>query len=154
MMNLSNQPTPTLPVAAAAAGALAPASIYVADPALLAPQLPAGKHVVIAAAGGSAELTTSSTIGAAVTAAGTYVDAAQYVAIANWANPTLRLYTLTDTWRKMRSLPGILLLLSAFIGGVAAVAGLYFALVGTSPTQRVRGGRPRPDRARVDGRAS
>jgi hypothetical protein len=111
-MNLTKEPNATATVAGAVAGALSPSTVYLADKNG-AGGLPEGKKVVLAtAAGYSAELTVTATIGTPVAADTTYVTPDQFGKTGNWNDPTLRLYTWRETWRKVRSPAGILLLLT------------------------------------------
>jgi len=131
MIELGNKAVDAPPVHSAGEGALSPGSVYVAD-GTLQPGLPEGKHVVLSA-GQTLELTSRSTIGAAVTATGTYLQSAEYSQVGNWSNPTVRLYTAKDTWHKIWSPSGILLLITTLAGVVAGLAGLI-GIWGGSPT--------------------
>jgi len=139
MIKITRKPTYVPAVSVAPAGALSSGSVYVAeeDPRVvaLAPGLRDGDKVVLETTKGSLELITRSTIGAEVTAPGTYLNETDEMALVDSRRPTLRLYSLGDWWGKVRSRQGFLLLITTLAGLVAAGAGLYFALAGASATQ-------------------
>jgi hypothetical protein len=140
MIKITKTRTRVPAVSVAPAGALSAGSVYVEedDPGAARDSgLRDGQRVVLETADGSLELVTRSKINAEVTAAGTYLNETDETALVDRANPTLRLYGLGDWWRKVRSRQGVLLLITTLAGLLAAGAGLYLALAGTSPTPAV-----------------
>jgi hypothetical protein len=97
-------------------------------------RLPEGKHVVLTAAGGACELTTTSAVPTGVNQPGTYLAAVDLATLGSPANPTLRLYKLGDTWHKITSRGGRELL-AAFLVAIATFAvGAVWTLQGDSTT--------------------
>jgi hypothetical protein len=106
--------------------------IYVAkmDGGVLQPQLEDGKRVVLRSASDGnqkAELITRAAA-SGIEAQGTYLNAVDYAKFTNRDDPTLRLYTGRDTWRKMASTAGLVLLLPTVGAVLAAAAGIFFLL--------------------------
>lgn len=101
-------------------------------------QLAGGKHAVLEADGGSLELTTMAGVRGAVTEEGTYVNEADLLSLGEKCGkpttPTLRKYKAGDTLRKAFSPAGAILLILTALGVLAAVAGLFVAIVGESST--------------------
>jgi hypothetical protein len=108
--------------------------IYVAkmDGGVLQPQLEDGKCVVLQSASDKtqkAELITCAAASASgIEAQGTYLNAVDYAKFTNRDNLTLRLYTGCDTWRKIASTAGLVLLLPTVGAVLAAAAGIFFLL--------------------------
>lgn len=113
---------------------LAAGSIYVGDNNGQ-PQLPPGKRAVLETDGGRLEVLTCSTVAGGLQTEGTYLDPTDFAQLnPALASPKLRRYRWKDTWAKVASLQGLLLLLSAVIGLAVAFVGLYFAVWGAKPT--------------------
>lgn len=136
MISLSANPTTGLPdIHAAANNALVAGSVFVLleENGNLVSSLPDGVHVVLQTpANERLELTTRAAIGALPGVAGTYLNSADAAKIARHDAPTLRCYTSRDTWQKVWSPAGRLLLAPAVLALVTAAVGVYFAIVGTS----------------------
>lgn len=104
-------------------------SVYVAGNNNMAAELPAGKHVVLQTSDTDRlELTTRDQIATTVGADGTYLNTADYYSLNYWTAPKLRLYTWQDTFAKVLSGPGILLLVPALLALLTAAAGVFFLL--------------------------
>ena len=136
MIALSTAPTANLPdIHAAANNSLAAGSVFVLREVngSLVSQLPDGVHVVLQTpAGERLELTTRAAIGAMPGVAGTYLNPEDAARIARHDTPTLRRYASSDTWRKVWTPAGRLLLAPALLAVVTAAVGVYFAIMGTS----------------------
>lgn len=136
MIALSANPTKGLPdIHAAANNALVAGSVFVLreENSTLVSSLSDGVHVVLQTpAGERLELTTRAAIGALPGVAGTYLNTADAAKIARYDAPTLRRYTSRDTWQKVWTPAGRLLLAPALLALVTAAVGVYFAIVGTS----------------------
>jgi hypothetical protein len=103
-------------------------SVYVAGSDFAA-ELPVGKHVVLQTSDADKlELTTQNQIATQLTSAGTYLNTVDYNSLNYRAAPRLRLYTRHDTFAKIRSGPGILLLVPGLLALLTAVAGVFFLL--------------------------
>jgi hypothetical protein len=106
--------------------------IYVAkmDGGALQPQLEDGKPVVLQSASDKtqrAELITRAA-SSGIDAQGTYLNAVDYAKFTSRDDPTLRLYTGRDTWHKMASTAGLVLLLPTVGALLVAAAGIFFLL--------------------------
>jgi hypothetical protein len=110
------------------AEAIPSGSVYVAGSDLAA-ELPADKHVVLQTGDADKlELTTRDQIATQLTSASTYLNVVDYNSLSYRAAPQLRLYTWHDTFAKVRSGPGILLLVPGLLALLTAVAGVFFLL--------------------------
>ena len=109
-------------------GAIPTGSVYVAG-SDLAPELPAGKHVVLQTSDADKlELTTRHQIATELSSAGTYLNTVDFNSLNYRSAPQLRLYTWRDTFAKVSSAPGILLPVPALLALLTAVAGVFFLL--------------------------
>ena len=110
-----------------------PRHVYVGEFAngVLSSQLDAGKRVVLTTTidKKSLELITSDTIDFHPTASGTYLNSVDWAKLQATSPLTVKLYTLRDTWRKIRSGPGIVLLLTAIGALAVAVVAAVFLLI-------------------------
>lgn len=103
-------------------------SVYVAGEGQRA-QLPPGKPVVFQTSEGEKlELITRDHVEITLTGTGTYLNTADYNSLSFREQPSLRLYSWKDTFAKIRSGPGILLLVPALLAVLTAVAGVFFLL--------------------------
>lgn len=103
-------------------------SVYVAGSDFAA-ELPADKHVVLQTSDADKlEVTTRNQIATQLTSAGTYLNTVDYNLLNYRAAPQLRPYTWQDTFAKVRSGPGIPLLVPALLALLTAVAGVFFLL--------------------------
>jgi hypothetical protein len=106
--------------------------IYVAVPdaaGTLVAGLAKGQHVVLRTeAGETLELTTRNEIGKPPNQKGTYLNDADLATFNDTADPKLRLYRWRDTWAKVRSGAGVVLLVPTLLGVLAAAASLFFVL--------------------------
>lgn len=103
-------------------------SVYVAGEGMAA-ELPAGKHVVLQTRDAETlELITRDQIATELSADGTYLNTVDYNSLSCRVTPQLRLYTWQDTFAKVCSGPGILLLVSALLALLTAGAGVFFLL--------------------------
>jgi hypothetical protein len=103
-------------------------SVYVAGSDFAA-ELPPDKHVVLQTSNADKlELTTRNQIATQLSSTGTYLNMVDYNSLNYRAAPQLRLYTWHDTFAKIRSAPGILLLVPALLALLTAVAGVFFLL--------------------------
>lgn len=108
---------------------IASGSVYIASGPALAPGLAEGEHAVLCTQHGETlELTTRHQITGTPTEEGTYLNAVDLATFNNTADPKIRLYTLNDTFAKVRTSAGIALLLPAVLGVLAAAASLFFVL--------------------------
>jgi len=97
-------------------------------------QLSEGKKAVLSCGGVDSELTTLAAAGG-IEAEGTFLNPADLDAFGGRsANPTLRLYSFTDTLRKAWSRKGAMLLFTSALGLLLAAAGFYFVEFSQSPT--------------------
>ena len=92
------------------------------------------KKVVLETKQGRLELTTTESIGGSPGQTGTYLNGADYAKLGSTERPTIRLYGLGDTWRKIRSGPGLLLVATTILAVVTAGTGLGYAIWGKSGT--------------------
>ncbi len=116
---------------------MAPGKVYVAaeEGGAVVSQLEDGKEVVLAAKGGSAELTTVATAPKEIEVPGTYVNQSDRDRLGQTADkPTLRLYQSKDGWKKVKSLSGVILVLTTVLGLISAVFGLWLLFEGESVT--------------------
>jgi len=116
---------------------MAPGKVYVAakEGGAVVSQLVDGKEVVLAAKGGSTELTTVATAPKEIEAPGTYVSQGDRDRLGQTADePSLRLYQNKDGWKKVKSPSGVILLLTTALGLISAVFGLWLLLEGESGT--------------------
>jgi hypothetical protein len=94
------------------------------------PQLENDKKVVLRTAQGqhssTLELTTSAQCDDNPTATGAYLNQADYNSLPYHTQPSLRLYTWGDIFRKIRSGPGLALLLPALLALLTASVGAIF----------------------------
>lgn len=92
-------------------------------------ELEDGKNAVLQTQDGEKlELTTRATISGNPGVTGTYLNPADFFSLRNRASPRLRLYTRRDTFAKVRSSAGVLLLLPALLAVFTAGAGFFFLL--------------------------
>src|ERR1700742_4836302 len=98
----SDQDLPT-PLLEATGGALARGSVFAAQASgsAFAAELPEGAQGVLTA-GGTRELTTTSSYDAGLTSAGTYLHGDDLAGLTATAVPKMRLYGAGDRWRKYR----------------------------------------------------
>jgi hypothetical protein len=93
------------------------------------PELQNGKKAVLQTQDGSKlELTTQANIGGNPGATGTYLNPADYYSLKSQDEPKLRLYKRADTFAKVRSWAGILLLAPALLALLSAIASIVFLL--------------------------
>jgi hypothetical protein len=117
---------------------IASGSIYIAVDEHGAPGLPASQRVVLwTGQGETLELTTRNQVRGRLSAPGTYLNTADYNSLNFREDPKVRLYTWGDTFAKIRSGPGMVLLLPAILALFTAVAGLFFILSGQPSTAAV-----------------
>jgi hypothetical protein len=130
MINLTRNPQPVGPLHAS--DGIASGNIYVgrqSGPQTLAPDLPANARAVLQTGQGEKlELTTRNQIAGNPGVPGTYLNTVDYNSLNFRADPNVRLYTWRDTFAKIRSGPGIVILLPAILALLTAVAGLFFIL--------------------------
>jgi hypothetical protein len=112
---------------------IAAANVYIAkwnaDHTVLNPDLPDGLHVVLRTDHDEKlELTTRHQISGVPTEEGTYLNAVDLATFNNIADPKVRLYTWNDTFAKVRSAAGVVLLLPAVLAVLTAVIGIFFLL--------------------------
>ena len=92
------------------------------------------KTVLETPQGQSLELVTKATIGVPVTASGTYLHPDDFGQLGEREKPTLRLYRLSDSLRKIGTGTGFVLLLAAVLATMTAAAGVVFLIVGQQQT--------------------
>lgn len=122
---------------------IATGNVYVGtkpDGGAIAAELEDGKKAVLQTKDGAKlELTTRNTIGGNPGATGTYLSNADYYSLNNRTKPQLRRYKRSDTFAKVRSSAGVLLLLPALLALLTAASSLFFLLSsqGQTPTTAV-----------------
>jgi hypothetical protein len=134
MLNLDSEPTDVPPVYTAPAGTSLAGRVYIVknEDGTPVPQLRDGRQAVLLCNGGQLELVTCAEASGMIRE-GTYLDEADVGRLTSLANPRLRLYGWRDTWGKMWSGQGAVLLLTTLLGLLAAAAGLYFVAWGETP---------------------
>ena len=133
MIELKREPSDVPAVHAAAQGAALAGRVYAVG-ADKKPLLRHGKKAVLTTQDGSVEVRTWGKLIDGDPGEGTYLDASDYVKLANTALPKIQRYTWHDTWHKIWSPDGIPLLLSTLAGVLVAAAGIYFAAWADKPT--------------------
>lgn len=125
-----------------ASGAVVAGTIYIAEVTtdgathqpVATPQLAKGQQVVlIMPEGGRLELTATQNISVIPNVTGTYLAQSDYAKCADWGDAKVRLYGWSDTWRKISSGAGVLVLLSTIAPLLTAVVGVFF-LIATQPS--------------------
>jgi hypothetical protein len=129
-MDITKRPDDTPPLHVS--DGIASGNVYVAlraDDGTITPGLIAGQRAVLQTEQGEKlELTTRAKIAAKPGAEGTYLNQIDFASFSERAHPTLRLYGWRDTFNKVRSSAGILLLLPALLALLTAAAGFFFLL--------------------------
>lgn len=124
-MQVSKEPTPAPPLHDVKG--IATGNVFVCQPTTEQAAQGESQHVVLQTAQGEKlELTVRSRISGRPTAPGTYLNSADLASLNDQSNPTLRLYTWQDTFAKIKSAAGILLLLPSVLAFLAAIATLVF----------------------------
>lgn len=107
------------------ASGLAAGMVYVVDDQQS--QLPDKvKAVLETAESGRLEVLTQAAAGQGVTAPGTYLNADDYTSLAGQTNPTLRRYRRRDTFAKLSSAAGVLVLLTTLLAVLTAAVSTFF----------------------------
>lgn len=138
LLQLSDEPQPA-PAPQQAAAVLAAGQVVVMKPdaaGALSVAVEGDRHVVVTAGGGERELTTLGAVppGMSVNTEGTYLNVADLAALGNRANPQIRLYGGRDTWRKVRSRGGALVVAALALALISAGIAAYWALAGQQGT--------------------
>lgn len=101
------------------------------------PSLLAGERVVLTSDGGERlELNVTVVMKPLPDVSGTYLAQPDSQKTANWNNPTVHVYGWSDTYRKIKSVAGLLGLLSSIAAFLTATVALFF-LISTQPNPNV-----------------
>lgn len=137
MIELGKQPTEVPRMYVSSAVPQGRVCVYEADAGAGAPtsQLVDGLKVVLSANGGKRELKTLAHATGLGEVPGAFLSEADYESFSGQLeHPTLRLYGLSDTWRKVKSRRGFVLLVTTGLGLLLALFGACLAIWGESPT--------------------
>jgi hypothetical protein len=136
MISLGRKPAEVPPTQASES--VPPGRVFVAtkDGETYTGRLQDGKAAVLESGGKSLELTTMSSLRRPATAAGTYLNNGDLLALGARpaAPPKLRKYRVGDTLRKALTPAGAILLAITALGVLGAVASLVVGIAGESPT--------------------
>lgn len=95
----------------------------------LTPRLANDKRIVLTSdEQNHIELATTDQIRVPPNVSGTYLAVSDYNKVSNWKHPTVHLYGWRDTLRKIKSMHGVLVLLSSVVASLTAIAAFAFLL--------------------------